>query len=450
MDVEKLKQKILDLAIRGKLVPQDPNDEPASVLIEKIRAEKEKLVKEGKIKPSKEESYIYKGTDNCYYEKIGNNVINISDQIPFEIPENWVWIRLNNLSLDIKAGGDCPEKYSKKKTNELTIPIYSNGIENDGLYGYTDTPKIFKQSVTVSARGTIGFACVRFTPYVPIVRLISIIPSFYISLEYLALFINASNEKGSGTSTLQLTVPSIKPKLIAIPPYNEQVRIISLIKKLDFSLKNIGANLIEINELINITKTKILEQVFGPESSYKSYYNKRIKTSLSKLIPNNKIGDGDWVLSENMDENGEYSLVQLKHIGEGRYLNKSFSHVNNEFFTLNNCTEIKENYILINRLIADNMNVCLLPHFDFKCITAVDVCWIAPSEEYNQKYLLYYLLSPTFQRHVLLKTSGTTRKRISKKNLIDIELNIHEKKYQEMIASKIEKMFTILDSFISD
>ena len=71
MDTEKLKQKILNLAIRGKLVPQDPNDESASILIDKIREEKAKLVKECKIKASKEESYIYKGSDNCYYYKIG-------------------------------------------------------------------------------------------------------------------------------------------------------------------------------------------------------------------------------------------------------------------------------------------------------------------------------------------------------------------------------------------
>ena len=69
----------------------------ASVLIDKIRAEKEKLIKEGKIKRDKNESYIYKGSDNCYYEKIGNNIKNISDEIPFEIPKNWLWIRLNEI-----------------------------------------------------------------------------------------------------------------------------------------------------------------------------------------------------------------------------------------------------------------------------------------------------------------------------------------------------------------
>ena len=87
------KSKILDLAIRGKLVPQDPNDEPASVLLERIRAEKEELIKQGKIKRDKKESVIFKGDDNSYYEKIGNKLENIDNIIPFEIPDTWQWCR---------------------------------------------------------------------------------------------------------------------------------------------------------------------------------------------------------------------------------------------------------------------------------------------------------------------------------------------------------------------
>ena len=83
----------------------------------------------------------------------------------------------------------------------------------------------------------------------------------------------------------------------------------------------------------------------------------------------------------------------------------------------------------------------------FKCINTVDVCWIAPSIEYNQKYLLYYLLSPSFQK--VQQTSGTIRKRISKKNLISLELNIHDIEYQESIALEIEKWVKILDSIVS-
>ena len=215
------------------------------------------------------------------------------------------------------------------------------------------------------------------------------------------------------------------------------------------TINKLDINFYDLKTLCSIYKTKILDDIFGENSSYKSYYKNRIKTTLQQLISKDKIGDGDWVLSENMDQNGEYSLVQLKHIGYGNFYNKSFAHINDAFFMSNNCTEIKENYILINRLIADNMNACLLPHFNFKCITAVDVCWIAPSENYDQKYLLYYLLSPQFQKQVFMKTSGTTRKRISKNNLIKLELNIHEFKYQKKIAEDIDKMFNILDNIIS-
>ena len=91
--IESAKTKILDLAIRGQLVPQDPTDEPASVLLERIRAEKEELIKQGKIKRDKKESVIFRGEDNSYYEKMGGKVVNIDDEIPFELPESWAWCR---------------------------------------------------------------------------------------------------------------------------------------------------------------------------------------------------------------------------------------------------------------------------------------------------------------------------------------------------------------------
>ena len=95
--IEIAKSKILDLAIRGKLVPQDPNDEPASLLLERIKAEKEELIKQGKIKRDKKESVIFKGEDNSYYEKIGNSVACIDDELPFEIPSSWIWCRLGEI-----------------------------------------------------------------------------------------------------------------------------------------------------------------------------------------------------------------------------------------------------------------------------------------------------------------------------------------------------------------
>ena len=99
MNGQQLKNSILQMAVQGKLVPQDPNDEPASVLLERIRKEKEKLIKEGKIKKEKNPSYIFRGADNLPYKKVGKNEpVCIADDVPFEIPDSWEWTRLGFVS----------------------------------------------------------------------------------------------------------------------------------------------------------------------------------------------------------------------------------------------------------------------------------------------------------------------------------------------------------------
>ena len=109
MTGKQLKNSILQWAIQGKLVPQDPNDEPASVLLEKIRQEKERLIKEKKIKRDKNASIIYRGEDNSYYEKFADGkVVCIDDEIPFEVPESWQWERWGNLSYFIQYGYNAP------------------------------------------------------------------------------------------------------------------------------------------------------------------------------------------------------------------------------------------------------------------------------------------------------------------------------------------------------
>ncbi len=97
MTAQQLKNSILQMAVQGKLVPQDPNDEPASVLLERIRAEKERLIKEKKIKREKNPSVIFKGADNTPYEKIGDEVRSLADEVPFDIPDSWEWVRFGNI-----------------------------------------------------------------------------------------------------------------------------------------------------------------------------------------------------------------------------------------------------------------------------------------------------------------------------------------------------------------
>ncbi|VEU60921.1 type i restriction-modification system, s subunit, putative (plasmid) [Mycoplasmopsis fermentans] len=117
---DKLQKSILQYAIQGKLVKQDPNDEPASKLLEAIQIEKNELIKEGKIKKDKQESFIFQGEDKNYYEKIGSKVINITNEIPFEIPINWAWTRFKNIANLVL--GKSPE------TNNINY--WKNGVIN--------------------------------------------------------------------------------------------------------------------------------------------------------------------------------------------------------------------------------------------------------------------------------------------------------------------------------
>ena len=136
------KSKILDLAIRGKLVPQDSNDEPASVLLERIRAEKEELIKQGKIKRDKKESIIFKGEDNSYYEKVGVEIRCIDSEIPFEIPDGWMYERLGNICSIARGGSPRPiENYLTDDENGLNW-IKIGDTEQGGKYIYSTKEKI--------------------------------------------------------------------------------------------------------------------------------------------------------------------------------------------------------------------------------------------------------------------------------------------------------------------
>lgn len=159
--INKTKSKILDLAIRGQLVPQNPDDEPASVLLERIRAEKEKLIKQGKIKRDKKESIIFKGEDNSYYEKIGKSVSKIDAEIPFALPEGWEWCKLGSLCSSIQYGlSNSAESSGTHKL--LRITDIQNGSVNWDTVPYTTTEDpetyILKSNDIVFARtgATVG------------------------------------------------------------------------------------------------------------------------------------------------------------------------------------------------------------------------------------------------------------------------------------------------------
>ena len=141
------------------------------------------------------------------------------DYLPFNSikPTYWKFCTLGETT-KMSAGGDKPKGISNINSTEYPYPIYSNGLDNEGLYGYTNEAKIFAESVTVSARGTIGFVCLRHIPYVPIVRLVTLIPNEnLISAKYLYLYLKQLHISGTGTTQQQLTVPDFRKTEILIP-----------------------------------------------------------------------------------------------------------------------------------------------------------------------------------------------------------------------------------------
>ena len=231
-----------------------------------------------------------------HYEKFADGTIKcIENEIPFELPKGWEWCRLINVSTEIIAGGDKPEIYSKDKTETNIIPIYSNGVENRGLYGYTNGARILEPSITISARGTIGFCCLRNEPFVPIIRLISITP-ILMNIIYLKSVFQVLIEKSEGSSIPQLTVPAIKPKLIPIPPIKEQNRITLKINELLSFVDTIESAKADFQSTIQLIKSKILDLAIrgklvpqDPNDEPATVLLERIRAEKEKLIEQGKI-----------------------------------------------------------------------------------------------------------------------------------------------------------------
>ncbi len=144
----------------------------------------------------------------------------------------------------ISAGGDIPkEAFSKTKTEIYTVPIISNGVGDNAIYGYTNIPKIVEPSITIAARGTIGYCALRETPYYPIVRVISLIPKENIILKYLKFILEIQQYKIPQTGIPQLTIPMIKNKLIPVPPLEVQEYIVNILDKFDSLVNDIMVGL---------------------------------------------------------------------------------------------------------------------------------------------------------------------------------------------------------------
>ena len=248
-----LKKSILQMAVQGKLVPQNPDDEPASVLLERIRAEKQRLVKEGKIKKDKHESVIFR-RDNSHYEKCGADEICIDDVIPFDIPESWIWVRLITLTEEKPANGYSPKGvgYATEVKN-LTLTATTSGYFKSDAYKYVDVeiPSDSKywlkhNDILIqrsNSRELVGTACVYtgednafiYPDLMMRIRIMNGIDIRYIDYVLKSPFVRqyyTSSASGTSESMPKINQAIVSNTLIPLPPIVEQMRITKCIDKL--------------------------------------------------------------------------------------------------------------------------------------------------------------------------------------------------------------------------
>ena len=285
MTAQQLKNSILQMAVQGKLVPQDPNDEPASVLLERIRAEKERLIKEKKIKREKNPSVIFKGADNTPYEKIGDEVRSLADEVPFDIPDSWEWVRLGNIS----SYAETKQKVNATSADPSIWGLDLEDIEKGGrlLEHKTVGERRAVGDKTVFAKGDILYSKLRpyllkilvapddgiCTPEIVPFRVYGgIDPNYIVNYLKSPYVDNLINSITYGVKMPRVGTETMTSLLVPMPPLEEQRRIV---EKIDGVASAISAYDVAYQ------KTETLNSAF-PEALKKSILQEAVQ---GKLVP---------------------------------------------------------------------------------------------------------------------------------------------------------------------
>jgi len=307
MTAQQLKNSILQMAVQGKLVPQDPNDEPASVLLERIRAEKERLIKEKKIKREKNPSVIFKGADNTPYEKIGEEVRSLADEVPFDIPDSWEWVRLGTV-IELQSGQDMtPDKYNDCGKGIPYITGASN-IENGIVLinRWTEYGRAFAYcgDILLTCKGTVGTMAVLQEPQVHIARqIMAIRPISELYVPYIQLVLDTlvENLKAAAKSMIPgIAREDVLQSLFPVPPVSEQKRIVQKVSDLSPCLEQYAAadtKLLSLNTAFPeaLKKSILQEAVQGklvpqdPSDEPAEALLERIRAEKQRLIKEGKI-----------------------------------------------------------------------------------------------------------------------------------------------------------------
>ena len=275
MTAQQLKNSILQMAVQGKLVPQDPNDEPASVLLERIRAEKERLIKEKKIKREKNPSVIFKGADNTPYEKIGDEVRSLADEVPFDIPDSWEWVRFGNIVANYDSKRR-PVTKEQRKNEHGYYDYYGATGAIDRVDDY-----IFEGEYLMIGEDGGNFFTERDNAFIASGRFwannhVHIVQPILCDIHFLKHFLDSCNlpKMGliNGIAVPKLNQEHLNSILVPLPPLSEQEAIVAELSKY--------APLLDEYQLA-YSEIKLLNDSF-PERLKKSILQEAVQ---GKLVP---------------------------------------------------------------------------------------------------------------------------------------------------------------------
>ena len=354
MNGKQLKNSILQWAIQGKLVPQDPNDEPASVLLDKIRQEKERLIKEKKIKRDKNASIIYRGEDNSYYEKLlaTREVKCIDEEVPFDVPQGWEWCRLRDIILGTNAGKSPNCEKRPKKPEEWGVLTTTSIQENAFL---SNENKVLPKHYVINPEHCVRYGDILITRAGPVNRtgIVCMVENNcdklilsdktvridymhdYCNPKFLVFVLNSSAihelvmsaTVGMAASQVNVSQSSIQNTLIPFPPSKEQQRIVNKLKVLLLQIEkydNAQNKLDELNKTVKdiIKKSVLQEAIQGrlvsqleEEGTAKELLD-QIKAEKQRLVKEGKLKKSalnDSIIFRG-DDNKYYELIDDSHV----------------------------------------------------------------------------------------------------------------------------------------
>ena len=469
MNTKKLRQKILDLAIHGKLVPQDPNDEPASVLLERIKAEKERLIKEGKIKKSKKSA---KTSDTPHYENV-----------PFEVPEGWVWCKLDDLAFYKKGpfGSSLTKAMFVPKGND-TYKVYEqkNAIQKDHELGsyYISKEKycslssfaVHPYDIIVSCAGTIGETYVLpqniqegiINQALMLIRLYNReIERFY--LLYFDFILKQEAYKESKGTAIKNIPPFdvLKNFFIPIPPKEEQNRILNEVDKWMSLVNAIETNSNDLQTIIKQTKSKILDLAIhgklvpqDPNDEPAIELLKRINPDFTPCDNGHyPIGWQQTILGELFNHNTGKALNSSNKEGAMKnYLTTSNVYWNKFDFTVIKQMPFKENELDKCTVTKGDLLVCeggdigrsAIWNYDYDICIQNHIHRLRPKIDLCVPF--YYYTLAYLKENNLIGGKGIGLLGLSSNALHKIEIPLPPFAEQQRIVQKIEDLFSVLDN----